>query len=210
MFLDSRSEVYGSELLSLLLDMKHQRSLATRALAEHGVELVLVESRAHPYEDRERYNAGILDTVAEGPDWGLLYFDDRASLYGRRSTGDDNALPSFLEDVDPRRLTPRSLARPDAQTEATVREAVARAPGASLPRFALASLLNARGQQREAMLLLEDAWQANPTQPAAPELAARIASREGEDAATRAWLERTLEAAPHWPSARARLEALQP
>ena len=209
-FLDSRSEVYGNELLSLLLDMKHQRALATRALTEHGVELVLVESRAHPYDDRERYNAGILDTVAEDPRWGLLYFDDRASLYGHRGTGDDNALPAFLEDVDPRRLTPRTLARPDPRTEATLRKAVERAPGASLPRFALASLLSARGQREEAMLLLEDAWRANPTQPAAPELAARIAARADDDAATRVWLERTLEAAPHWRSARARFEALPP
>ena len=171
-------------------------------------ELVRVESRGHPYNDRERFNAGILDTGAEDPNWGLLYFDDRASLYGRRGTEEDNALPSFLEDLDPRRLTPRSRARPDPQTEATLREAVARAPRASLPRYALASLLSARGQQREAMLLLEDAWQANPTQPAAPELAARIAARLDDDETTRFWLERTREAAPHWRSAEARLEAL--
>ena len=86
---------------------------------------------------------------------------------------------------------------------------MARAPRASLPRYALASLLSARDQQREAMLLLEDAWQANPTQPAAPELAARIAARRNDDETARFWLERTLEAAPHWRSAEARLEALQ-
>ena len=97
-----------------------------------------------------------------------------------------------------------------ADAEATLREAIRRAPGASLPRFALASLLEARGERGEAQKLVEDAWRANARQPAAPELAARLASQAGDPSAARRWLERTLRVAPHWKSARARLEALAP
>jgi len=209
-FLDSRSEVYGPTLLTQLLDMKQNAPLAKRLLETHAVELILVESRGHPYNDRERHNAGILDTVEDNADWGLLYFDDGAILYGRRSAEHSSQLPPFLDGISPRKLTPRTLRRADPEAEGTLREAIRRAPGASLPRFALASLLEARGERGEARSLVEDAWRANARQPAAPELAARLAAQDGDRTATRLWLERTLRVAPQWKSARARLEALTP
>ena len=71
-FLDSRSEVYGPTLLTQLLDMKQSAPLAQRILEEHAVELVLAESRGHPYDDRARHNAGILESVEDKAEWGLL------------------------------------------------------------------------------------------------------------------------------------------
>ena len=79
-----------------------------------------------------------------------------------------------------------------------------------LSQAELAAMHEARGERGEARKLVEDAWRANARHPAAPELAARLASQDGDRAATRRWLERTLRVAPHWKSARARLEALTP
>ena len=208
MFLDSRSEVYGDELLALLLDMGRRPDLARRAIEQYGVDLVLVGCLGHPYNDRMRRNAGILDVVASDPGWGLLYFDDAAALYARRDAERAKPLPPFLADIDPRKLTPRTLAKTDTAREAVLREAVQRAPDASLPRFALASLLYARGAIDDALNELETAWRDNPRHPAAPELAGRIAERTGDVEAARLWYERTLSVTPAWRTVRARLNGL--
>ncbi|MEE2665989.1 MAG: hypothetical protein VX681_17890 [Myxococcota bacterium] len=209
-FLDSRSEVYGDELLDLIHDMRSNPDLARRALEQYAVDLVLVECRGYPYQDRLRLNAGILGAVSGDPAWGLLYFDDRSALYARREVDRPVELPAFLEGIDPRTLTPRTLARPSPEREAVLREATARTPRASFPRFALASLLHARGADDEALRELEIAWRANPRQPAAPALAGRLAEDAGDDRAARSWYRRTIEAAPAWKAIAVRLEALEP
>jgi len=208
-FLDSRSEVYGDELLDLIYEMRSDAALAHRALEQYAVDLVLVECRNYPYDDRLGLNAGILGAVSGDPAWGLLYFDDRSALYARRSVDRPVELPAFLEGIDPRTLTPRTLARPDSEREAVLREATARTPHASFPRFALASLLHARGADAEALRELEIAWSANPLQPAAPSLAGRLTEEAGDDRAAIRWYRRTLEAAPTWMAIAARLEAIE-
>jgi len=209
-FVDSRSEVYGEELLEMLLTMPYAPALTERAIEQYGTDLVLVGSRGFPYDDREQYNAGIVDVVIDDPDWALLYFDDAAVLFARQDTDRTEPLPSALEGLDPRKLTPRTLGEADPDREAVLREAVRRAPGASLPRFALASLLHARGASGAAMEQLEAAWRANPAQPAAASLAGRIAEDAGDHEAARRWYDRTLEAAPTWQPIRARRRALAP
>jgi tetratricopeptide (TPR) repeat protein len=209
-FLDSRSEVYGDELLSLLLEMRNQPESTRRALREYDVDLVLAHYRPAPFPNRMKFNAGILDVVENNPDWGLLYLDDGAALYARRDASRANPLPPFLEGLQPRRLTQAALSSPNPALEAILRRARDRAPQASILRFALASLLHARGADAEARRELEAAWEANPLQPAAPFLAAELAEARGADEAARRWYERALEAAPGWVTARRRLRSLQP
>jgi hypothetical protein len=209
-FLDSRSEVYGDELLALLSNMSRDASLTRKALEQYAVDLVLVECRGYPYDDRLRLNAGILDIVSSDPAWGLLFFDDGAALFARRDVDRPAALPAFLEDIDPRTLTPRTLARSDPEREEILREATIRAPQASLPRFALASLLHARDADDEALGELELGWRSNPHQPAAPAFAGRLAENAGDREAARRWYGRALAAAPTWKSIAARLKALEP
>jgi len=207
-FVDSRSEVYGDELLALLLDMPTRPALAKWALEQYGVDLVLVRYRPHPYNDRLLHNAGILDTVADDSRWGLLYFDDGAALYARRET--DRPLPTFFERADPRKLTPPVLARTDPELERELQLAIERAPHSSIVRFALASQLRADGQIETARALLAEAWHANPLQPAAPELAGRLAEAAQDREAALLWYERTLAVAPIWTAVRLRAQALEP
>jgi hypothetical protein len=207
-FLDSRSEVYGDELLSLFLEMRNDPELTRGALREHDVDLVLVRYRPHPFPNRMEFNAGILDAVEDDPDWGLLYLDDRAALYARRGAAREVPLPPFLEGIRPRQLTPLKLSAPDPALESAVRRARDRAPRSSIPRFALAALLNARGAEGEALFELEAAWAANPLQPAAPQLAAELARARGAHTEARVWYERALEAAPGWAEVRRRLQSL--
>jgi len=207
-FVDSRSEVYGDELLALLLDMPTRPALAKRALEQYGVDLVLVRYRPYPYNDRSSHNAGILDTVESDPLWGLLYFDDGAALYARRDVG--RPLPTFFERADPRMLTPAALTRANPELEQELRVAIERAPHSSIARFALASQLYAGGQVEAARTLLAAAWRANPRQPAAPELAGRLAEAAEDREAALLWYERTLEAAPIWTAVARRAEALEP
>lgn len=209
-FLDSRSEVYGDELLSLLLEMRNRPESTRRALREYDVDLILAHYRAPPFPNRMSFNAGILDVIEGNPDWGLLYLDDTAVLYARRDAARANPLPPFLEGLRPRHLTQAALSSPDPALEAVLRRARDRAPQASILRFALASLLHARGADAEARRELEAGWEANPLQPAAPFLAAQIAEARGADEAARRWYERAVEAAPAWATARRRLQSLQP
>ncbi len=207
-FLDSRSEVYGEELLSLLLEMRNRPELTRQALREHDVDLVLVRYRPHPFPNRMEFNAGILDVVEDDPAWGLLYVDDGAALYARRDAARAEPLPPFLDGIRPRHLTPAELSSPDPALQSVVRQARDRAPRSSILRFALASLLHARGADAEARRELEAAWAANPLQPAAPRLAAELAEARGADEDARLWYQRALEAAPGWAEARRRLQAL--
>ena len=207
-FLDSRSEVYGDELLSLLLEMREQPEVTRRALREHQVDLVLVGYRSHPLPDRLSFNAGILDVVEDDPAWGLLYVDDGAALYARRDAARTHPLPPSLDGLRPRQLMPEALSSPDPALEAVLRRASDRAPRSSILRFALGSLLHARGADADARRELESAWAANPRQAAAPLLAAELAAASGDHAAARRWYQRTLEAAPGWAAVRRRLRSL--
>jgi hypothetical protein len=208
-FLDSRSEVYGDELLSLALEMRYRPETTRRALREYDVDLILVRYRPYPFPNRISFNAGILDVVAEHPDWGLLYVDDGAVLYARRDASRSNPLPPFLEGLQPRRLTAAALASPDPALEAVLHRARERAPQASILRFALACLLRARGSDAEAARELDAAWEANPLQPAAPMLAADLAAARGADDEARRWYRRALDAAPSWTLVRRRLRQLE-
>ena len=148
-------------------------------------------------------------TTRDGdPLWGLLYFDDGAALYARRDV--ERPLPAFFERADPRTLTPPRLARANPELEQELRVAIERAPHSSIARFALASQLYAGGQVEAARALLAVAWRANPLQPAAPELAGRLAEEAEDREAALLWYQRTLEAAPIWTAVARRAEALEP
>jgi hypothetical protein len=189
--------------------MRFRPQSTRRALREYDVDLILVRYRAYPFPNRMSFNAGILDVIEDHPDWGLLFLDDAAVLYARRDAHRAHPLPPFLEGLRPRGLTEETLSSPDPALEAVLRQARDRAPRAAIPRFALASLLLARGAEAAARRELETAWEVNPLQPAAPFLAAELARARGADEAARRWYERTLDAAPGWQAARRHLQSLR-
>jgi hypothetical protein len=185
-FIDSRSEVYGSALLRKYYRMLTNPIAARRGLDSYEVELVLVGHRPYPFD--MRYNGGILVLLESHSNWTLLYADDHAVLYARTDRG--RALPSSLEPLRPRHLRPDTLGAADPELEALLGRALERAPHASSLRFALASLLAARGETSQARAQLERAWEANPRQPAAPQLAGELATGDGDVEAARVWFQR--------------------
>ncbi len=203
-FIDSRSEVYGEALLAEFRRSKRLESAARQAVERHGVEIVLVQ-RA-PFLGVSTRNRGLLAVIEDDPRWGLLFVDDRSVLYARRDLPGE--LPAFLEGFAPHRFRPDAAYLADAEFEAEVRLAVARAPRSAFLRFALASALRAQGRPREALAELRAGWAANPTYAPAAPLAGEIAVAEGEREQARRWFERAVEAAPNWPRARVALGSL--
>jgi hypothetical protein len=189
-FIDSRSEVYGNALLRKYYRMLTNPIAARRGLDGYDVELVLVAHRTYPFD--MRYNGGILVLLENDSNWALLYADDHAVLYARTDRG--RALPSSLEPLRPRHLRPDTLGAPDPELEALLGRALERAPHSSSLRFALASLLAARGETSQAWAQLERAWEANPRQPAAPQLAGELATADGDVEAARVWFQRAEQA----------------
>jgi tetratricopeptide (TPR) repeat protein len=185
-FIDSRSEVYGDALLRKYYRMLMNPIAARRGLDGYDVELVLVAHRTYPFD--MRHNGGILVLLEQDSGWALLYADDHAVLYARTDGG--RALPSSLEPLRPRHLRPDTLGAPDPELEALLGRALERAPDSSFLRFALASLLAARGETSLARAQLERAWTANPRQPAAPQLAGELATAAGDAEAARIWFQR--------------------
>jgi len=150
-FIDSRSEVYGDALLRKYYRMLSNPIAARRGLEGYDVELVLVGHRPYPFD--MRHNGGILVLLEQDSGWALLFADDYAVLYAR--TDGDRTLPPSLEPLRPRHLRPDKLDAPDPELEALLGRALERAPHSSFLRFALASLLAARGESSRAREQLE-------------------------------------------------------
>ncbi|MEE8508682.1 MAG: tetratricopeptide repeat protein [Myxococcota bacterium] len=205
-FIDSRSEVYGEELVAEFRRIKNLEESARRGLDRYSVDLVLV--REFPYPSESSRNQGLLSVVEVDPRWGLLFVDDQSILYARRDLARE--LPILFERFAPRRFHPNDpgVGHPKYQEE--VRRAIARAPHSAFLRFVLASSLRAQGRPSEALAELRAGWKANPRFPAVSQLAGEIAAARGDVEQARRWFQRALSVAPHWGRARESLNALAP
>jgi tetratricopeptide (TPR) repeat protein len=200
-FIDSRSEVYGPELLREYGRARLRPEAARRSFERTGVDLVLV--RYPPWPAPLGLNASILSVVGGDPRWALLYLDDRFALYARRDLG--RSLPEPFEVLGPQHLDPEDPAQASPEFEAEVRRALGSAPHSAVLRTALAGSLRAQGRLEEARREAEQAAREGDRQPGGAYLAGLLAAERGESAEARRWWERALEIWPGFEAARRRL-----
>ncbi len=205
-FIDSRSEVYGEELVAEFRRIKNLEESARRGLDRYSVDLVLV--REFPYPSESSRNQGLLSVIEVDPRWGLLFVDDQSILYARLDLARE--LPIPFERFAPRRFHPNDPAVGHPKYQEEVRRAISRAPHSAFLRFVLASSLRAQGRSSEALAELRAGWKANPRFPAVSQLAGEIVAARGDVEQARRWFQRALSVAPHWGRARESLDALAP
>jgi len=143
---DSRTIPYGTEIYQEFRDARSSLAGFQRHLARYRVDCVLLNFKLDGAPDLHRFLSG-------SPQWGLVYFDERAVLYLRR-TAATTAL------LDRRRIVCANPVLFDqrgipAELAVQCREECARLlaadPDAVLPRFFLAAALEAEGRPAEAL-----------------------------------------------------------
>ncbi len=203
-FIDSRSEVYGESLLRDFQLLKNNEDRARKALAEYGVDLVLLRKR--PYPAVNVHNLGLLAALSDDPDWGMVFVDDQSALFARRRPG--SGLPEPFHRFEPYRFDPEDPGLADPAVAAEIRQAVERAPHSAFLRFALARSMQRQGRANDAFGDLEAGWAANPHYPALAQLAGEIELAGGRPESARIWFERALALTPGWERAREALRHL--
>ncbi len=143
---DSRTIPYGAELYREFHQARASLAGFRNHLARYRVDAVLLNFKLDGAPDLHAFLGG-------GPDWGLVYFDEEAVLYVRRTAETatwldrdriDCANPVLFD----QRGIPRELA---AICRLECRRMLDRDPAAVLPRFLLAAALRSEGLPREAL-----------------------------------------------------------
>ena len=143
---DSRTIPYGTDLYQQFRDARSSLEGFQRHLARYPVDAVLLNFKLDGAPDLHGF-------LGNSPDWGLVYFDEEAVLYLRRSTAtaallDRRRIVCANPVLFDQRGIPPEMA---AQCREECGRLLAANPDAVLPRFFLAAALEAEGRLAEAL-----------------------------------------------------------
>ncbi len=143
---DSRTIPYGTDLYQEFRDARSSLEGFQRHLARYPVDAVLLNFKLDGAPDLHGF-------LGRSPQWGLVYFDEEAVLYLRRSAAtaallDRRRIVCANPVLFDQRGIPPELA---AQCREECGRLLAANPDAVLPRFFLAAALQAEGRLAEAL-----------------------------------------------------------
>jgi len=144
---DSRTIPYGAEIYLEFRDARSSLEGFRRHLARYRVDGVLLNFKLDGAPELHRFLGG-------SPEWGLVYFDERAVLYLRRTAAtaallDRRRIVCANPVLFDQRGIPSELA---AQCRQECNRLLASNPDAVLARFFLAAALEAEGHVAEALV----------------------------------------------------------
>jgi hypothetical protein len=142
---DSRTIPYGTAIYQEFRQARGSLAGFQRHLQRYPVDAVLLNFKLDGAPD-------LHDFLGHSPDWGLVYFDEEAVLYLRRSPSTAAALAQRIVCANPVLFDQRGIPAEQAPgCREECRRMLAANPDAVLPRFFLAAALEAEGQVPEAL-----------------------------------------------------------